>query len=356
MLYDCQLSAGTRGWPQVSDEADAPLDEHEASFADALVRIIRGGWDELQSSIVEFGVATELADTRTTIRCHYLISDPNGRPRIEALARQLADQVIHYCIPRSELAKAQALPPDRSAPAVARLARDATKLFTQTQLKTGEGAELLLYMLLEKHLLIPQVLSKMSLKTSREVQYHGADGVHAKILDNGDLAVYWGEAKLYESLPEAMSDCLDSLAPYLLGNAHEQDVFLVRHFADTGDAVLTERLLDFFDDGSANSARVEMRGACLIGFDHDDYPCMPRDLAKVEDAVTAALADWHKRFRLRVKYRKLERFVIEVFFVPVPNVQQFRDAIKRELGIPIVKPKDKEQAESVTRAQKEAAS
>lgn len=86
----------------MSPDPDLPEVATEASFAEALVRIVRGGWDELQSSVIEFGIATELESTRTTVRCHYLISDPNGRPRIDALARQLADQVVHYCVPRSE--------------------------------------------------------------------------------------------------------------------------------------------------------------------------------------------------------------------------------------------------------------
>ncbi len=318
-----------------------PLDEAEIPFAEALVRIVRGGRDELQSTVMDFGDPAELDGTRTTVRCHYLISDPNGRPRIEALARQLADQIVHYCVPRSAIAEAQALPPDRSLPATNRLARDAAKLFTQSQVKTGEGAELLLYMLLEKQLQIPQVLSKMSLKTSREMQYHGADGVHAQLLENGDLAMYWGEAKLYESVKAAMTDCLKSLGPYLVGDAHEQDVFLVRHFADTGNELLTERLLEFFDDNSAKSAHVEMRGACLIGFDHAEYPVLPRDTDIARDVLASSLAKWQKTFRTKVKNKKLDKFVIEVFFVPVPDVQQLRDAIKRELGIPVLEAKKK---------------
>lgn len=314
------------------------LDESSSSpapLADALARIVRGGWDEIESSVVEFGSATPVDGTRATLRCHFLRSDPNGRARLESMARQLADQVVHYCIPRSELIEAQSLPPDRVGPAVTRLARQAAKLFTQTQLKTGEGAELLLYVLLEKQLGIPQVLSKMSLKTNTEVQYHGADGVHARLLENGDLALYWGEAKMYENVSDAMSDCMDSLAPYLLGNAHEQDVYLIRHFADTGLELLTATLLEYFEDGSLKSADVEMRGACLIGFSHENYPSLPREFEAVREEIDAMVLKWQKALSIRLKNRGLERFVIEVFFVPVPSAQGFRDAIKRELGIPV---------------------
>jgi hypothetical protein len=298
-------------------------------------RLVRGGWDELESAVVVYGEPAIAPETRASVRCHFLRSDPNGVPRLAALARQLADQVIHYCIPRSELLKAQAEAPDRSAAAVTRLARQAARLFTQTQVKTGEGAEMLLYALLEKELGVPQVLSKMTLKTSTEMQIHGADGVHAKLLDNGDLALYWGEAKMYESIAGAMSDCMSSLEPYLTGQANEQDVFLLRHYADTGNAALTERLLQYFDDGSILSANVEMRGACLIGFSHSDYPQLPRDLVNVQEQIDEALGGWVSSVATRVQNRSMHTYEIEVFLVPVPSVQDFRDAVKRELGIPV---------------------
>lgn len=209
------------------------------------------------------------------------------------------------------------------------------RLFTQTQVKTGEGAELLLYALLEKGLQIPQVLSKMSLKTSTEMQYHGADGVHAKLLENGDLAVYWGEAKLYESVVKAMTDCMDSIAPYLTGSAYEQDVFLIRHYVDTGNAEVTARLLEYFNDQSILSANVEMRGACLIGFVHEEYPALPRQEEAVKAELDEALAGWAKSMKSRLENRSLTKHAIEVFFFPMPSVEEFRRAIKAELRIEV---------------------
>lgn len=331
--------AGTRarekGMVLTNAESDDAIDE-ELPFAKALERIVREGWSKFESSVVEFGVATPIHETKTTLRCHFLVSDPNGRQRLTALAEQLADQIIYYCIPRSAIAKAQALPLVEQIPEITRLARQAAELFTQTQLKTGEGAELLLYTLLESQLKIPQVLSKMSLKTSTEVQYQGADGVHAQVLENGDLAIYWGEAKLYESVADAMSDCLDSLGPYLNGSAQEQDVFLISHHSDTGNAAVTAELLKYFDNNFAQSANVETRGACLIGFTHENYPLLPRELENVREELEATVVAWRKGMKQRLKYRQLDQFVIEVFFVPVPDAQQLRDAIKTALRIPVI--------------------
>lgn len=317
----------------MTSEAALTAVDEQVSLIEAVQRLVRGGWDEVASSLVIYGEPIAVEGTRSIVRCHFLRSDPLGTPRLKALAQQLANQIVNYCIPRTKIEEVGQLSLGRQIPEITRLANEAARLFTQTQVKTGEGAELLLYALLEKGLQIPQVLSKMSLKTSTEMQYHGADGVHAKLLDNGDLAVYWGEAKLYESVANAMTDCMDSIAPYLAGTAHEQDVFLIRHYADAGNAEVTARLLEYFDDKSMLSANVEMRGACLIGFVHENYPKLPREEASVKEELDKVLSSWAESTKKRLENRSLTKHAIEVFFFPMPSVEEFRKAIKAELRI-----------------------
>ncbi|MGQ4496678.1 HamA C-terminal domain-containing protein [Dermabacteraceae bacterium P13101] len=318
----------------ISEATQTAVDQ-QVPLIEVVQRLVRGGWDEVESSIVTYGEPIALEGTRSIVRCHFLRSDPLGAPRLKTLAQQLANQIVNYCIPRTEVEKLGQLSPDRQIPEITRLANEAAGLFTQTQVRTGEGAELLLYALLEKGLQIPQILSKMSLKTSTEMQYHGADGVHAKLLDNGDLAVYWGEAKLYESVSKAMTDCMDSLAPYLAGTAHEQDVFLIRHYVDAGNMEVTARLLEYFDDKSILSANVEMRGACLIGFTHDNYPNLPREEASIRAELDETLGTWAESTRKRLENRSLTKYSVEVFFFPMPSVEEFRKAIKAELRIEV---------------------
>lgn len=314
-------------------EGAQPAADGQVPLIEAVRQLVRGGWDEVESSLVIYGEPISVEGTRSIVRCHFLRSDPLGTPRLKTLAKQLANQIVNYCIPRKEIEKIRKLSLDRQIPEITRLANDAARLFTQTQVKTGEGAELLLYVLLEKELQIPQILSKMSLKTNNEVQYHGADGVHAKLLDNGDLAVYWGEAKLYESVAKAMTDCMSSIAPYLSGVAHERDVFLIRHYVDAGNAEVTARLLEYFDDSSTLSANVEMRGACLIGFVHENYPSLPREEESVKGELDEVLSGWVRSTKNRLENRSLTKHAIEVFFLPMPSVEEFRKAVKAELRI-----------------------
>lgn len=299
-------------------EGGQPAADGQVPLIEAVRQLVRGGWDKVESSLVIYGEPISVEGTRSIVRCHFLRSDPLGTPRLKALAKQLANQIVNYCIPRKEIEKIRKLSLDRQIPEITRLTNDAARLFTQTQVKTGEGAELLLYVLLEKELQIPQILSKMSLKTNNEMQYHGADGVHAK---------------LYESVAKAMTDCMNSIAPYLSGVAHERDVFLIRHYVDAGNAEVTARLLEYFDDSSTLSANVEMCGACLIGFVHENYPSLPREEASVKAELDEVLSGWVRSTKNRLEKRSLTKHAIEVFFLPMPSVEEFRKAVKAEIRI-----------------------
>ena len=152
-----------------------------------------------------------------------------------------------YAIPRSKIAEAKARDAKfNSTEAVAELVERAKRSFTDLA-TTGEGGEMLLYLLAERFLKLPQILCKMDLKTDEKMHYHGADGVYAGITPEGVLKLYWGESKVYATAGEAISACLESLAPYLLEHEHEgaereRDLLLLSDKADHTDEKLTTGL------------------------------------------------------------------------------------------------------------------
>lgn len=303
----------------------------------AVERMARGTADNLDGLLVSVGEAVTLGGTRATCRCHFVERDGNGRPRLHALAQRLAAGVLDYCIPRSRIAEAAAyLAATGSSHKLVRLAEEARELFT-TQQKSGEGGELLLYTLLESVLRIPQILCKMPLKTNTNMHIHGTDGIHAKVLSSGCLALYWGESKLHADVHSAIDDCFDSVAPFLLdsgGGVAERDLLLVRDNLDAGAAEVTEALIRYFSEDTPDAARLEVRAACLVGFSLDGYPD-PFDASgqHVRDQVRDAISRWHDRIGNRIDRHLLHDFELEVFCVPMPSVDEFRAAIRTELGL-----------------------
>lgn len=320
-MVEVLVGAGTAGFVEES------VAERQ-SLQDALAALVRGDLSHLESCLVMHGSEAVVDGTKANFRCHFIRSDANGAPRIKALAEQLALEVLFHCIPRSDVVNMRALADENDQLREStRLAKKAAALFTKKQPSSGEGGELLLYALLEQGLGVPQILSKMSLKTNSEVQVHGTDGVHAKILDSGNLALYWGEAKIWDSLSSAIADCFDSITPYLLGEAVDQDTWLIKHYADLGDDELTARVLEYFDNANPKSANVEVRGACLIGFTQAEYPVLPKGAAELQEQLDASVTKWKSSVSKKIVKSKIESYKLEIFFLPVPSADDFRKAI-----------------------------
>lgn len=302
----------------------------------ALERLARGDPESLEALLTPVGAPVTLSGTKASCRCHFLVRDGNDRARIDALVEKLAKQVLDYCIPRSQIAEAaEHLRRTGSAEAFSALEREARELFARVE-QSGEGGELLLYLLLENALRLPQLLCKMPLKTSSQMHVHGVDGVHGRLLPGGNLALYWGEAKLYGTVNEAIDACFTSIGPYLLdsgGGPARRDLLLVRNHLDPGDEEVRRALVRYFDEDQPESAKVEFRGACLVGFGLEDYPRpWSDDGVGVRAEVAAEIARWHERIATRVGKQHIEAFELEVFCVPLPSVEEFRRKIRASLS------------------------
>lgn len=305
---------------------------------DRLVRSDRYDFDSFHDELV---AALTLDDTRATVSFRYLLHDGNERPRVKDFARFIACEIVDYAIPRSEIEEARQLDAEQSTTRhFAALHKKALSLFTDIA-NTGEGGELLLYLLAESILRIPQVLCKMPLKTSGHVHYHGSDGVHATVDDaTGKLALYWGESKLHASVSSAMSECFESLTPFLLGaggstSAQQRDLELLCGNVDLDDAALEAALLQYLDPKSVHFQNLEYRGLCLVGFDVDDYPSEPNQkcTTEVKEALAKRVDSWNKSLTGHITRRRLESFELQVFCLPFPSVEAFRQAFLAELGI-----------------------
>lgn len=282
----------------------------------------------------------EVAGQSVRIHCHCLAVDGNGRVQLHRLAQFMRNAAANYAMPRSKVAEAKARDAKfNSTEAVAELVERAKRSFTDLA-TSGEGGEMLLYLLAERFLKLPQILCKMDLKTDEKMHYHGADGVYAGITSEGVLKLYWGESKVYASAADAISACLESLAPYLLENEHEgaereRDLLLLSDKADLTDEQLTVALRKYFDRSSPMSNRVRYCGVALVGFGVPFYPsdgatALSDDIAA---AAKAVLNDWVERVSKGILKNKLESLEIEFFCVPLPSAQEFRDTFLEVMGL-----------------------
>lgn len=206
----------------------------------------------------------EIAGHSVKIHYHCLAVNSNGRIELHRLAEFMRNAAADYALPRSKVAEAKARDAKfNSIEATAELIERAKRSFTDLA-KTGEGGEMLLFVLAERFIKLPQILCKMDLKTDNRLHYHGADGVYAGVTADGALKLYW-ESKIYEKVGDGIRACLKSLAPYLIEPEHEgaeweRDLLLLSDKADLSGPTLTAALRKYFDRSSPQSNRVRYCG------------------------------------------------------------------------------------------------
>ena len=138
--------------------------------------------------------------------------------------------------------------------------------FISKQTAHGELGELLLFTLLDVYLEAPKILSKVSMKTSPRMPVYGADAVHAQYVD-GELRLYLGESKLYQSFKDASREAAESISTALNNYEHEFNLIETHINFPEFDDDIADDLIELLNPFSNNSIRNDMlHSPCFIGF------------------------------------------------------------------------------------------
>ena len=306
----------------------------------ALAHLVRDGGKNPEAYLDSLEVETSVVNTQAVVRWHRIGHEVTlDKPDTEKLIDKLILLLIDFACTRKERDDAVlSLSNTGSAQAFAALQEKARRLFT-TSTTTGEVGELMLYFLAEHLLKYPQVLCKFRLKTNPSVHAHGADGVHASVDPaTGHLRLHWGEAKLYQKLGAAVEDCFSSLSELLLEppgakKTKRRDIELLRDFKELNEPGIEAAFRSYLDPDDALSKKVCYCGLALIGFDLADYNALTKEVAKKEVAtVSGRVQKWAAKIKTSVEKHELIGVTIDVFCIPFPSVQAFRDAFLKRLG------------------------
>lgn len=307
----------------------------EAAVIEQFLQLARGTSSSLIDFLPAFEEAVKVSGTSTFVRTHFLAHDANGTPAVEQLAGAMASAAMDFCIPRTKIERAIAEQVKTGSTAgIVSLHEQARSLFVKSE-GSGEGGELLLFLLMERVLQRPQLISKMALKTNTQVHVHGSDGIHASLADDGVLDIYWGESKLYKSSSEAFRDCFESIAPYLRADGdsrRKQDLLLVRDHLNVAQIELAAHLLEYFDETNRKTLKVRWNGVCLVGFDHDNYPNIAALEEGQQEAVSKAVDRWHESIGSRLAEFEIVGVNIDLFCIPMPDVADLRARVLRRIG------------------------
>ena len=193
------------GVPALNERAVA---EQHPDLYNSLIPLLRTEATALDAYLEMVACNTAISSTNTRTHCYFIALDGNKRPRVKDFAKFIGAKITDFAIPRIEISRAlnEALR-NRSTAPIDLLNTKARKLFTKLP-KSGEGGEVLLSILAETFLRLPQLFTKMVLKTSPEMHVHGSDGIHVGVNDqSGNLAVLLGRI-------ETLQGCGSSRKPH----------------------------------------------------------------------------------------------------------------------------------------------
>ncbi|SEI21788.1 HamA C-terminal domain-containing protein [Pseudomonas asplenii] len=272
----------------------------------------------------------------TKLRFHHLKFDGNGRPMSKALAELLYQYIIHYCI------SAKNRPSAITAKEAAQLLKEARKLFRHPDVtddspdKTGEAGEALLFFLMESIIQAPQIVSKMELKTNRKLEANGSDGIHARWNGEDEIVdFYFGESKLYRKIDDAIVSALKSIESFHVDEVYKHEFTMITKHFKYADSAVQKAVTEHIKLGEPGPG-ARINHACLIGYNWDAYSNgenkSSKELARdFKDKLTRETVVIAEKLDDKLKVFSRKHLCLDVFFIPFPSVQDFRNEFNEAL-------------------------
>lgn len=301
----------------------------------------------------EVDISSEVSGINTNVNCFFLL--PNRKKDdfcYDELAQVMLHEIVNYVIPRQKATEAHES--KRRNVELSRLQQEAKRKFIdfwkkkkeferkslegkshKSEQESGEGGELLLFLLAEQILRLPQAICKMMTKTSGKMPVYGSDGIHIGLNeDKSKLALYYGEAKVKKSKSKAVTDCLESLKKLLVDRDEEFELeLLCNNFQlEKEHLEIQNKLLEYFKFSNfRNKEYVEVRGICLIAF--DTKTCYNEiDREKIANKISKKLKEWVLDLKVQTINNSLKDVFLHVLFIPMPSVDKFRNAFRKVIN------------------------
>jgi len=311
------------------------------------LELLLGNFTHLESRLRHLSYGTTACGKRIEVRCSY-VSFQAGVQTIDDFIDLLANHIVPFCLPRTAIRHAQNAIISGDYVTAGRIASElvnkANALFIKAKKgshRSGEAAEILLYILNEWILKAPQIVSKMYLKTNNNMPVHGTDGIHARYdEDSKKLYVYWGESKAHKTLNGALDSALSSIDEFIKDGQEKREIDIISSYSDLADIKdeAKKALLDYLDPYSQASLNRVPCFSCLLihQFDHKNDPQLSdEDIeAAYVSAVNASFQAFIDDIKSKIEAKGLSLRRFEFFLVPVPSAQAFRDKFQAKIGWP----------------------
>jgi hypothetical protein len=275
----------------------------------------------------------------------YYLALRDGQPTVEEFVKLLYDHIPYFCLTQKDRQKhLDQWEKTRELFHMQDMFDKARKLLIRSKESgktVGEPGEMILFMLLEGALKIPQMCCKMSLKTSAEMPVHGSDAIHLAFDEAAKkLVLYWGESKLYAQLSNALDEVCTSIQGFITANGgkkpRDRDVDILCDHMNLPDGPAKEAVLKYFDPYAEESNDLREVFACFVGFDFAFFDkLVAMDKAKAESEFQIRYLERVKSacqlFEQKIKSTKIHKLNFHFFLIPFPCVDTLRKLYLQKL-------------------------
>lgn len=311
------------------------------------LELLLGNFTHLNSRIRHLAYDTTACGDRIEVRCSY-VSFQAGVQTIDEFIDVLASHIVSFCLPRSEIKAAQEVLARGDHVAAGRIATEladkAKTLFIKAKKgshRSGEAAEILLYILNEWQLKAPQIVSKMYLKTNNNMPVYGTDGIHARYDEvSKKLFLYWGESKAHQTLSGALASALESIIEFINDGQEKREIAIISSHSDTAGMTADAKgaLLAYLDPYSEESNNRVPCFSCLLVHQFEHLADPQKADEEIEKAyvaeVNASVLKFIKDIKSTIEAKGLAMRRFDFFLMPVHSVQDFRDKFQAKIGWP----------------------
>lgn len=261
----------------------------------------------------------------------YLIRCTQQDIRTNEFFNGIIELIINYALKKDEI------PTTIKTTDIPTLWRKAKERFLISD-TSGEPGEIILFALLETERNAPQLINKMALKTDGQQHYHGLDGIHIKA-SGKNIHMYYGESKLHKNRPSGINSAIKQLEKFHNNPTDEQfELNLVSNNIDVskfGESV--DVIMNYLSPYTKDKSNLSKTYAVFIGYDWDQL--LPKNTALISDNLEETLKElFSKEINDIIAYcsgkcqDSILKGRIEFFFIPFPNVEEFREYFKEEIS------------------------
>lgn len=204
----------------------------------------------------------------------------------------------------------------------------------------GSGSELgeiLLYLFMECDLKAPKILSKMELKTNKNDYVKGADGVFLHWYEKNEYKIFdlvIGEAKIENSISNAISDAIKSIQDHLNNEDFEVDLVNENIFKEKFDLEEAEELKKIIVPSNTNEKNIATNKAfgIFIGYSltvNTEDVSFAEAIKIIDEEIEKNSKSIANNIKEKIKQNNWNRYSFYVYILPFNNAKKDRKNIMK---------------------------